>query len=258
MPCLAVICVLRWSSKIFENRNRSYILLYHPTVSKNVGRLIHSELNYVIIIQYYRKELWNFWNQCWPIIENSKVSRVIEESTHTYIHIYAHTLQIDITYIQIMCHIYNKISDFFSFLSFYFFFKGCTWGMWKFPGLGSNQSCSCWPAPQPQQRRILKPLSKARDRTCTLMHTSQVHYCRATMGTPPFSLFLFFGAEEHALFLSFFFWGGGMPITCWATRELQAIRLFEKSFIFAQLGESLNTSDKNTSTNFDTPPFQLP
>ena len=23
--------------------------------------------------------------------------------------------------------------------------------MWKFPGQGSNQSCSCWPTPQPQQ-----------------------------------------------------------------------------------------------------------
>ena len=27
-------------------------------------------------------------------------------------------------------------------------------GIWKFPGQGSSQSCSCWPTPQPQQCRI--------------------------------------------------------------------------------------------------------
>ena len=35
-----------------------------------------------------------------------------------------------------------------------------------------------------QQCQILKPLSQARDRTCILMVTSPVHYCRATIGTP--------------------------------------------------------------------------
>ena len=31
----------------------------------------------------------------------------------------------------------------------------------KFPGQWSNQSCRCWPKPQPQQRQILNPLSDA-------------------------------------------------------------------------------------------------
>ena len=35
-----------------------------------------------------------------------------------------------------------------------------------------------------QQHQILNPLSKARDRTCILMNTSQICFCWATMGTP--------------------------------------------------------------------------
>ena len=40
--------------------------------------------------------------------------------------------------------------------SFFFFraFQGCTHGIWRFPGQGSNWSYSCWPTPQPQQCRI--------------------------------------------------------------------------------------------------------
>ena len=30
----------------------------------------------------------------------------------------------------------------------------CSCGIWRFPGQGSNGSCSRWPTPQPQQRRI--------------------------------------------------------------------------------------------------------
>ena len=41
---------------------------------------------------------------------------------------------------------------FFFFLSFCL--KGPSCGIWRFPGQGSNQSCSCWPTPQPQQHRI--------------------------------------------------------------------------------------------------------
>ena len=29
-----------------------------------------------------------------------------------------------------------------------------TYGIWKFPGQGSNWSCSCWPTPQPRQCQI--------------------------------------------------------------------------------------------------------
>ena len=42
----------------------------------------------------------------------------------------------------------------------FFFFKGYTHGIWKFPGYGSKWSCSCWPIPQPQQHQILNPLSE--------------------------------------------------------------------------------------------------
>ena len=72
--------------------------------------------------------------------------------------------------------------------------------MWKFPGYGSNQSCSCRPTPQPEQHRIqaavcdlhhsswqcwiLNPLSEARDQTRVLMDTSQAFYGQVTMGTP--------------------------------------------------------------------------
>ena len=41
-----------------------------------------------------------------------------------------------------------------------------------------------------QQRQILNPLSKVRDRTCVLMETSQIRYHGATTGIPV--LFLFF------------------------------------------------------------------
>ena len=36
-------------------------------------------------------------------------------------------------------------------------FQGCTCGIWKFAGWGPNQSYSCRPAPQPQQRQVLNP-----------------------------------------------------------------------------------------------------
>ena len=35
-----------------------------------------------------------------------------------------------------------------------FVFQGRTGGIWKFPGQGSDWSCSCWPAPQPEQHGI--------------------------------------------------------------------------------------------------------
>ena len=41
-----------------------------------------------------------------------------------------------------------------------------------------------------EQRQILNPLSKARDRTCILMDTSQIRYHWATTGTPYDLLFL--------------------------------------------------------------------
>ena len=50
-----------------------------------------------------------------------------------------------------------------------------------------------------QQRRILNPLREARDRTRHLMVTSQIHFCRAMVGTP----------VSLALKVS---WGPGKPV----------------------------------------------
>ena len=64
---------------------------------------------------------------------------------------------------------------------------------------GSNQSYSCRPTPQPQQRRIWATsvtfttangnvLTEARDWTCIFMDTSQVHYGWATRGIPQYCI----------------------------------------------------------------------
>ena len=71
---------------------------------------------------------------------------------------------------------------------FFFFFKGRTHSIWKFPGYRSNWSCSFRPIPQPQQGQILNPVSEARGRTHVLMDISQIHYCWATMETPGHAL----------------------------------------------------------------------
>ena len=69
------------------------------------------------------------------------------------------------------------------------------------PRLGVyHQNCSCRPTSQAtatrdpsqacdlhhssQQRRILNPLSKARDRTHVFTDTSRIHFCCITVGTP--------------------------------------------------------------------------
>ena len=88
----------------------------------------------------------------------------------------------------------------FSF-SFFLLFRAAPCGIWRFPGQGSNQSCSCWPTPAPATATsdpshvfdlhhssrlppILNPLSKARDRTCSVMVPSRILLCCTTTGTP--------------------------------------------------------------------------
>ena len=88
----------------------------------------------------------------------------------------------------------NNLVSFFS--RSFFFFQGRTFGIWRSPGQGQNQSCSLWPTPQPQQLgiratssiyttphgnarslpMILNPPSEARDGTCILMDASPVHF----------------------------------------------------------------------------------
>ena len=86
------------------------------------------------------------------------------------------------------------------FFDFFFFLKGRTHGIWRFPGQRSNRSYSFRPIPQPQQcqiwarlcdlyrsswqRWILNPLSEARDQTCILIDTCQICFHCTTMGTP--------------------------------------------------------------------------
>ena len=50
------------------------------------------------------------------------------------------------------------------FLDFLPFLGPLLWH-WRFPGQGLNQSCSCWPAPQPQQHGF-----RAVSATCTTAH----------------------------------------------------------------------------------------
>ena len=72
----------------------------------------------------------------------------------------------------------------FFFFLFFLSFEGCTCGIWKLPGWGSNRSCCLQPTPEPQQCRILNPLSEARDRTCNLMVPSRIPFHCAMKGTP--------------------------------------------------------------------------
>ena len=82
-------------------------------------------------------------------------------------------------------------------------FKGCTCGVWSFPGLGSNWNCSRWSHWSDVtatatwdlsrvcdlhhslcQCWILNPLSEARHQTCVLMDASQICFHWTMMGTP--------------------------------------------------------------------------
>jgi len=74
-------------------------------------------------------------------------------------------------------------SLFFYFYFYFLVFLGPQPQHVEFLGWGGVR-CSCWPTPQPQQCQILNSLSKARDRTCVLMVTSQVHYYYAATWTP--------------------------------------------------------------------------
>ena len=101
-------------------------------------------------------------------------------------------------------------SFFFFFFFFFFCFLGPHLGHIEAPRLGveselqlpsyttatatSDPSCVCNLYHSSRQRRILNPLSGARDGTHILMDISQICYCWATTGTLhiPFLEFLFF------------------------------------------------------------------
>ena len=64
----------------------------------------------------------------------------------------------DIVHLYIIDLNYLKILSILLFLSIYLFcflsFQGRTRSIWRFPGQGSNRSCSHRPTPQPQQHGI--------------------------------------------------------------------------------------------------------
>ena len=65
----------------------------------------------------------------------------------------------------------------FFFLSFVFcLFRALPHSIWRFPGWGSNRSCSCWPTPEPQQRQI----QDAPETYTTAQHNpgSLIHWAR--------------------------------------------------------------------------------
>ena len=91
-------------------------------------------------------------------------------------------------------------------LNFFFCFSGLHLRPMKVPrlrgpigataaGLCHSQSNSgskqhLWATPQlTQQHQIPNPLSEARDQTCMLMETSQIHFCYSVMGTPCSKMF---------------------------------------------------------------------
>ena len=108
-----------------------------------------------------------------------------------------------------LSHCGNSGFDFLSFLpSFFFFFFFCFLGshLWhmEVPGLGveselqlpayttatamQDPSFVCDLHHRSQQRWILNPLSKARDRTCNLMVPCQIHFNSSTVGASIISL----------------------------------------------------------------------
>ena len=56
--------------------------------------------------------------------------------------------------------------------SFFFFFLGLHLWQMEVPRPGVELEPHLWPMPQPQQHRILNPLSKARDRTYIFIETT--------------------------------------------------------------------------------------
>ena len=73
------------------------------------------------------------------------------------------------------------------------YFLGCSRGIWRFPGWGSNRSCSCRPMPESQQCRI-----QAASATYTTAHGnagSLTHWARA--GTEPSTSWFLVGIVNH-------------------------------------------------------------
>jgi len=81
--------------------------------------------------------------------------------------------------------------------------QGHTHSIWRFPGEESNQSCSHWPTPQPQQRQI-----RAMSATYTTAHgnaQSLTHLVRPGIEPVTSWILAIFISTEPRWELSFFF-----------------------------------------------------
>ena len=69
-----------------------------------------------------------------------------------------------------------------------------------------------------QQRKILNPLSEARDRTSIFMDANRIIFCCATIGTPYF--ILFFSFRPHQWYMKFLGQGLNLNHSCDSCRNL--------------------------------------
>ena len=120
--------------------------------------------------------MWCCWNGIWFCISLSSCLLLVCRNKRKEFQLY-YTPVTDIICMSIMIE-KKKVS-----------FRATPVVIWEFAGFGSNQSCSCWPTPQPAtpdpsctcdlhcsswQHRTLNPLSEVRDWTWVLMVTSWV------------------------------------------------------------------------------------
>ena len=131
-----------------------------------------------------------FLQQTWAY---SELAKNRSWGSAAYIHVSIHVYSYIFIYVYI--HVYMFI-DMYIFLVCWFFlifFGGevTSWHM-EVPWLGSVPDLSCvWDLHHSsQQHWIVNPLSKARDRTCILMVTSQICFHSATMGIPVYCFYM--------------------------------------------------------------------
>ena len=135
------------------------------------------------------------WRSCWEISSTPR-----EQASNTSGHLWLNLLRSHLKRLAVKDEDSKLEDKCVSWALFFFFFNGHICSVWKFPGKGSNRSCSCQPMPQPQQCQIWamsvtyiaahgntgssNRLSKVKDCTCFLVDTSQFLTCWATVGTP--------------------------------------------------------------------------
>ena len=98
-----------------------------------------------------------------------------------------------------------RIDGIYIYIIYYFgLFRTAPSAYGSFQTRGQTRAAAASLHHSSQQRRILNPLSEARDRTHVLMDPSQVHYCSATVGTPKNTAFSM-SLSDYPISLSDFF-----------------------------------------------------